>query len=51
MDKDTRKLIFKLLLTNNILVIISLIFILFFVLNKNYVYVAIPKRLGKKENA
>ena len=49
MDEETRKLIFKLLLTNNILVIISLIFILFFVLNKNYIYVAIPKRLATKK--
>ncbi len=50
MDKDTRRLIFKLLLANNILVIISLIFILFFVFNKNYIYVANPKRLRKNEN-
>ncbi len=51
MDKETRRLIFKLLLANNILIIISLIFILFFVFNKNYIYVANPKRLRKKENA
>ena len=50
MDKETRRLIFKLLLANNILIIISLIFILFFVFNKNYIYVANPKRLRKKEN-
>ena len=50
MDRETRRLIFQLLLANNILVIISLIFILFFVFNKNYIYVANPKRLRKKEN-
>ena len=51
MDKDTRRLIFKLLLANNILIIISLIFILFFVFNKNYIYVANPKRLKKIDNS
>ena len=50
MDKDTRRLIFKLLLANNILIIISLIFILFFVFNKNYIYVANPKRIRNKDN-
>ena len=50
MDRETRRLIFQLLLANNILVIISLVFILFFVFNKNYIYVANPKRLRKKEN-
>ena len=51
MDKDTRRLIFKLLLANNILIIISLIFIFFFVFNKNYIYVANPKRLKKIDNS
>ena len=51
MDRETRRLIFKLLLANNILIIISLIFILFFVFNKNYIYVANPKRIKKLDNA
>jgi len=50
MEKETKRLIFKLLLANNILIIISLIFILFFVLNKNYIYVANPKRIRNKDN-
>ena len=48
MDRETKRLIFRLLLSNNILIIISLIFILFFVLNKNYIYVANPKRIRNK---
>jgi len=47
MDKETKRLIFKLLLSNNILIIVSLIFILFFVCNKNYIYIANPKRIKK----
>lgn len=50
MDKDLKRLIFKLLLANNILIIISLIFLLFFVFNKNYLYVANPKRIRNKDN-
>ena len=44
MNDKTKKLIFKLLLANNILIIISLIFLLFFVCNKNYVFIARPKQ-------
>lgn len=50
MDRGTKRLILRLLLANNILIIISLIFILFFVFNKNYIYVANPKRIRKKDN-
>lgn len=50
MDDKTRRLIFRLLLANNILIMISLILILFFIFNKSYIYIAIPKHHKKKQN-
>ena len=48
MDKQIKKLILRLLIGNNILIAISLIFILYFVLNKNFIYVANHNRIKEK---